>query len=408
MNKIPTKKYQISSKLNQIYELSDRKRYCSSDCFKASKFLEAQISTTPIWLRDTSEYAKEEQSRSVRFWSDEQKRSRKAKEEKKAETIEPKQELKQELTNEIESELRQVESDWNRKFKISEQTSTETETGQKVSEIAKTKKEEEEEKHFQKVSKTLRDNFFASIEIHNKPSDLNILKLIFTFKNVKEFSEENLNEEEKRDLVIQINQKIFEKLLFIEYIIERLADLLTKGTKLYILDKDNQKLNQERKIDETLEKYEQFVNGKSILFAQFADQIEKETKPEIQPNLSNEDDGEAEMQAKLEAFEKTSRAETTLNEIENFSKKPIPDFNRIRQESIKQQLKIKEFFTGKPVDTNVNSNVQDDEDEKLAEFDQKLVIKLDNNQELVRLLPSVDNKSQMQIRRKIFYEKLVK
>ncbi len=87
----------------------------------------------------------------------------------------------------------------------------------------------------------------------------------------------------------------------------------------------------------------------------------------------------------------------------------MPDYNRIRQESLKQQLKIREFFTGKPADTNVNSNIQeDDEDKKLEEFDQKLFIKLDDNQELVRLLPSVDNKSQLQIRRKIFCEKLIK
>ncbi|XP_068426834.1 putative RNA polymerase II subunit B1 CTD phosphatase rpap2 [Clinocottus analis] len=51
LGKIPTQKYKISTKTNKVYDITERKSFCSNFCYKASKEFELQISTTPLWLR---------------------------------------------------------------------------------------------------------------------------------------------------------------------------------------------------------------------------------------------------------------------------------------------------------------------------------------------------------------------
>lgn len=49
---VPTKQYQISTLTNKVYDITDRKKFCSSHCYKASTFLKDQMLTSPLWLRD--------------------------------------------------------------------------------------------------------------------------------------------------------------------------------------------------------------------------------------------------------------------------------------------------------------------------------------------------------------------
>ncbi|KAK5888366.1 hypothetical protein CesoFtcFv8_014467 [Champsocephalus esox] len=51
LGKIPTQRYQISTKTNKVYDITERKCYCSNFCYKASKEFELQISTSSLWLR---------------------------------------------------------------------------------------------------------------------------------------------------------------------------------------------------------------------------------------------------------------------------------------------------------------------------------------------------------------------
>ncbi|XP_070701371.1 putative RNA polymerase II subunit B1 CTD phosphatase rpap2 [Pempheris klunzingeri] len=51
LGKIPTQQYKISTKTNKVYDITERKRFCSNFCYKASKEFELQISNTPLWLR---------------------------------------------------------------------------------------------------------------------------------------------------------------------------------------------------------------------------------------------------------------------------------------------------------------------------------------------------------------------
>ncbi|XP_071347344.1 putative RNA polymerase II subunit B1 CTD phosphatase rpap2 [Trachinotus anak] len=51
LGKIPTQQYKISTKTNKVYDITERKCFCSNFCYKASKEFELQISKTPLWLR---------------------------------------------------------------------------------------------------------------------------------------------------------------------------------------------------------------------------------------------------------------------------------------------------------------------------------------------------------------------
>ena len=40
------------TKVFQVYDITERKNFCSNNCFKRSNFLKAQVSTSPLWLRE--------------------------------------------------------------------------------------------------------------------------------------------------------------------------------------------------------------------------------------------------------------------------------------------------------------------------------------------------------------------
>uniref|UniRef100_A0A3P9IZ79 RNA polymerase II subunit B1 CTD phosphatase RPAP2 homolog n=1 Tax=Oryzias latipes TaxID=8090 RepID=A0A3P9IZ79_ORYLA len=51
LGKIPSQQFKISTKTNRVYDITERKRFCSNFCYKASKEFELQIPKTPLWLR---------------------------------------------------------------------------------------------------------------------------------------------------------------------------------------------------------------------------------------------------------------------------------------------------------------------------------------------------------------------
>ncbi|KAL1517406.1 hypothetical protein ABEB36_001173 [Hypothenemus hampei] len=56
---MPKKQYFISTKSNKVYDITDRKNYCSNFCYKASLHVKKQIDNSPLWLRkleDIPEY----------------------------------------------------------------------------------------------------------------------------------------------------------------------------------------------------------------------------------------------------------------------------------------------------------------------------------------------------------------
>ncbi|BET02317.1 Rtr1/RPAP2 family [Nesidiocoris tenuis] len=52
MTNIPSKQFHISTKQNKVFDITDRKNYCSNQCYKAGVYLKEQLFTSPLWLRD--------------------------------------------------------------------------------------------------------------------------------------------------------------------------------------------------------------------------------------------------------------------------------------------------------------------------------------------------------------------
>ncbi|CAB1325911.1 unnamed protein product [Coregonus sp. 'balchen'] len=48
---VSRQQFKISTKTNQVYDITERKSFCSNFCYKASKSFELQISKSPLWLR---------------------------------------------------------------------------------------------------------------------------------------------------------------------------------------------------------------------------------------------------------------------------------------------------------------------------------------------------------------------
>ncbi|XP_028136309.1 RNA polymerase II subunit B1 CTD phosphatase Rpap2 [Diabrotica virgifera virgifera] len=48
---MPKKQFYISTKHNKVYDITDRKNYCSNFCYKASIHIKKQIDDSPLWLR---------------------------------------------------------------------------------------------------------------------------------------------------------------------------------------------------------------------------------------------------------------------------------------------------------------------------------------------------------------------
>ncbi|MGH0175391.1 UNVERIFIED_CONTAM: hypothetical protein FKN15_072345 [Acipenser sinensis] len=49
---VPKQQYKISIKTNKVYDITERKCFCSNFCYKASKHFEAQIPDAPAWIRE--------------------------------------------------------------------------------------------------------------------------------------------------------------------------------------------------------------------------------------------------------------------------------------------------------------------------------------------------------------------
>ncbi|XP_067951132.1 putative RNA polymerase II subunit B1 CTD phosphatase RPAP2 isoform X2 [Watersipora subatra] len=44
-------KYHISARTNKVFDVSERRYFCSASCYKASKYLQSQVSDEPLWGR---------------------------------------------------------------------------------------------------------------------------------------------------------------------------------------------------------------------------------------------------------------------------------------------------------------------------------------------------------------------
>ncbi|XP_026764203.2 putative RNA polymerase II subunit B1 CTD phosphatase RPAP2 [Galleria mellonella] len=55
---IPKQKYRISLKTNKVYDITDRKNFCSNSCYKSATHIKKQLLTSPLWFREYEEIPK--------------------------------------------------------------------------------------------------------------------------------------------------------------------------------------------------------------------------------------------------------------------------------------------------------------------------------------------------------------
>lgn len=391
--------------------------------------MEAQISNVPVWLRQTADFLKGDGTNEIKFWP-----STKVPKPKK---LEPKplqkttnqlasEQIDKNLVVEIESELKQMEKDWTEKFKIQE-TSTESPESQYESKTLEVEKcnalnETQIDSDLKERSEQLKKKFIESIDIHKKPTDFTNLKKIFLFKIKKVDECIELGEGAQ---VFQISEKNLTQLYFIEFIIQRIKELITNRTKSYLKQtepSDRPSVNQEREREEHLEACDKLVAAKTAFFSD----IDYTSQASVfnKTNSDQNDNGEEEMLEKLRGFEDIikdnskdaentkeilKQAEPVPDGLGSEAKKPLPDYAKLKEEAVKQQLRIREFFGAKSTTKKLEKASVVDENDTNSEYNQNLIFKIkETDEEIVRVLPTVDSKSQTQIRRKIFYDKLVK
>ncbi|XP_055710012.1 putative RNA polymerase II subunit B1 CTD phosphatase RPAP2 homolog [Phlebotomus papatasi] len=52
---VPKQQFHISMHSNKVYDITERKNFCSNQCFRASNYLKLQLLTSPLWLRDVED-----------------------------------------------------------------------------------------------------------------------------------------------------------------------------------------------------------------------------------------------------------------------------------------------------------------------------------------------------------------
>ena len=307
------------------------KRYCSGECYKASKYYASQLSTVPIWSRnnlnedDNSGFINKDkdESKAVVIGSS------------NGSTLISKSNL---YSTEIERELNMIEQEWKTKMLLVEKNVNNNPEKKKNALIKPVV-----------VEKTLNpDNDEAETKNSIIKSESNKI-LMEVFRNdVSEYLLTKIF-----NCQTNILDRFKDKTQLMEYLVRRLEDLMTQDAKDYIKNEksvfENVKSERER-----LEFNQRYLSYRS--------------KFEIDNNLDSDDDPDSDLSKKNEEL-----------------KKPLPFYEKLKEEAMLQQLKIIEFF--RPSKLNEQSDVEDDD----------LII-----------LPEIDSISQKQIRQKIFFEKLVK
>ena len=235
----------------------------------ASKFLEGQISNVPVWLRHKPEYKGIEEAKKIVLW------------EERIKAKSTNHRLKETTKLEIENELKEIEEKWKKEVKISaEKSQVVKEDKKQPSEESEADKQKQEEiyKELQSKARQLRSKFLQSMDIHAKPTELNILREIFEFKieeEEKENAQSTSTDSSSKKRTFQVDTNKMNHLLYIEYICERIRELITPRTKSYLLENEpsnKPSLNEEREREELIDKADNYVLKANSLFSQIGQQ----------------------------------------------------------------------------------------------------------------------------------------
>ncbi len=237
-------------------------------------------------------------------------------------------------SNQIETEIKTIEAEWNTKLKLIDKLNDH-----------KAESEPHDDEHIFKAYKvtekhdsTVEHKFLSKQDVNQTDK-----------KSKYETNEFLLGKVFGPDFTNSFPNR--ETNCLIEYALKRLMSLLSAEVKKYLRNENNEQeiVEEKRKNNELAEKMEKYFDHKVNL-------IER---------LQSIDD----------------------QQTDTLAKKPVPNFDKLRQEAIEQQLKVKECFY--------------DVKEKVNEQDSDGV-------GMYFVSPTVDSKSQRSIREKIFFEKFIK
>lgn len=52
---VPAQQFHISTCTKKVYDLTERKNFCSGFCLRKSNYLKVQLLTSPLWMRDNED-----------------------------------------------------------------------------------------------------------------------------------------------------------------------------------------------------------------------------------------------------------------------------------------------------------------------------------------------------------------
>ncbi|XP_026471550.1 putative RNA polymerase II subunit B1 CTD phosphatase RPAP2 homolog [Ctenocephalides felis] len=55
LGSIPKHKFKISTSVNKVYDITERKKFCSPQCFTAAKYIREQLPSSPLWVLENEE-----------------------------------------------------------------------------------------------------------------------------------------------------------------------------------------------------------------------------------------------------------------------------------------------------------------------------------------------------------------
>lgn len=224
----------------------------------------------PMWLRDTPEHKPSEDLRKIVLW--EQRATAKRSSAGSSKLLESQARL------DIEHELKQIETKWERELKIESMIfSQQNHQNEEDEETPEEKIERERtDQELRAKAEQLRRKFAESINIHKKPQELKTLREIFEFKPVVvENDKETSSTLVTSKPTFRIDPSRMNQLLFIEYVCERMGELITKRTREYLAEQeraDVPSVNEEREREEIIDKADSYVIKANSLFSQLGAQ----------------------------------------------------------------------------------------------------------------------------------------
>uniref|UniRef100_A0A0A9X3C6 RNA polymerase II subunit B1 CTD phosphatase RPAP2 homolog n=1 Tax=Lygus hesperus TaxID=30085 RepID=A0A0A9X3C6_LYGHE len=370
---IPNKQFHISTKQNKVYDITDRKNYCSNLCYRAGIFLKDQLFTSPLWLRDcenrvtyklyssapisgiTGQEIDLGNTNPVKFESDDSIENKAAEAEKNRKNLQ--NTVSDRNRDESDTEIEDEFEDANEELEVSDQITTAAIDGLEDDEFFLSRTAFSEAEHGGS-KKSVSDEGYGG------GPDAKVDEIASGLKAI-EVSEAKKTDKRKSGSKESVNKKLKPNLPVGQKIESFVMEWFTLESLTFIYGEE-----------EVKQKFTDFGSPvNEIKFNKLKDSYMYERYEEIC--------------RKLNILEIRDRDETAAHA----PSKPLPDYDQLKRESKELELKVRSFFKG---DVKVGFTVDEGEEGKKKD-------EVDDNP---AVLPLVDRHAVKAVRRRIMLDKL--